>query len=283
MEVRSSSIHGFVANSTAIEVKDCPRPIFKRYPHVATLEDLVGAFYHVLEGVVYVEDVRVYIHYHIEDLGTSEIKGMYMSELMGESGKIKPTYKHIEEKGFTNILDILEFEDEITRYVLRRVHGEFLWLKKPYKITKEAIQAIIGFPSVGQHLDKKVSNDFMRKIIGATSDKRSIKVSTIINKNMKFGSMIIGYKVTLSNRPNSISSSYILAAYKMMRDNVKLDLCGWMLDELLINLGKIKGEKKVTFWYGNLLVCLMLYFLNDTPGFGKRQWAFDIPVGRQLK
>lgn len=64
---------------------------------------------------------------------------------------------------------------------------------------------------------------------------------------------------------------------------MKLDLCGWMLDELLINLGKIKGEKKRTFRYGNLIGCLMLFFMNDTPNFGKRQWAFDILVGRQLK
>lgn len=69
----------------------------------------------------------------------------------------------------------------------------------------------------------------------------------------------------------------------MMRENVKLDLCSWMLDELLINLGKIKGEKKGTFWYDNLIVFLMLYFMNDTPNFGKRQWEFDILVRRQLK
>lgn len=53
---------------------------------------------------------------------------MYMSELIGESGKIKPAYKHIEELGFIDILDILEFEDEIIRYVLSIVHGEFIWL-----------------------------------------------------------------------------------------------------------------------------------------------------------
>lgn len=86
-------------------------------------EDSVRAFSHIPEGVVYVEDVRAYIHYHIEDLGTLEIKRMYMSDLMGESGKIKPTYKHIEELGFTNILDIPDFEDEIIRYVLSIVHG----------------------------------------------------------------------------------------------------------------------------------------------------------------
>lgn len=106
MGVGSSAIPTFVENPTVVEVKDRPRPIFKQYPHVATLEDSVGAFSHVPEGVVYVEDVRAYIHCHIEDLGTSEIKGMYMSELMGEFGKIKPTYKHIEDLRFTDILDI---------------------------------------------------------------------------------------------------------------------------------------------------------------------------------
>lgn len=99
-------------------------------------------------------------------------------------------------------------------------------------------------------------------------------MSTITDTDIKFGSMIIGYKVTQSNRLNLVSSSCILAAYRMMRENIKLDLCDWMLEELLIKLGNIKGEKKGTFWYGNLLVCLMLYFLNDTPSFGRKQWAF---------
>lgn len=82
---------------------------------MATKEDSVGAFSRILKGVVYVEDVRVYIHCHIGDLGTLKIKGMYMNELMGESCKIKPSYKHIENLGFTDILDIPEFENEIVR------------------------------------------------------------------------------------------------------------------------------------------------------------------------
>lgn len=50
-----------------------------------------------------------------------------------------------------------------------------------------------------------------------------------------------------------------------------------------MNLGKIKGETKGVLWYGNLLVCSMLFFFNEIPGLGKRQWAFDIPLGRQIK
>lgn len=63
-----------------------------------------------------------------------------------------------------------------------------------------------------------------------------------------------------------------------MRENEKLDLCGWMLDELLINLGNIKGENKGTLQYANLIVCLMLFFMIETLGFARRQWAFDISV-----
>lgn len=156
-------------------------------------------------------------------------------------------------------------------------------MDRPYKITKEAIQAITSLSSTRLHPDKKVSNDFVRKITSAISGKRSMKVSTITDTDIKFGSMVIGYKVTQSNGLNSVSSSCILVAYRMMRENAKLDLCGWMLEELVINFGKIKGEKKGTFQYGNLLVYLRLYFLNDTPESGRKQWDFDIPIGRQLK
>lgn len=51
---------------------------------------------------------------------------------------------------------------------------------------------------------------------------------------------------------------------------MKYDLCDWMRSELMLNLGKIKGIKKCTFRYGNLIVCLMLYFLNELPGIGKK-------------
>lgn len=95
--------------------------------------------------------------------------------------------------------------------------------------------------------------------------------------------MVIGYKVAHSNRLNSVSILCIYCAHKMVKENVKYDLCHWMCDELISNLGNIKGEKKGTFWYGNLIVCLMLLFFNEISGSGKRQWAFDISVGKQIK
>lgn len=87
MEAGSSSVPTFIANPIVVEVKDRPRPIFKRYLHIAILDDSVGAFSRVPKGGVYVKDVRAYIHYHIEDLGTSDIKSMHMIELMGDFEK----------------------------------------------------------------------------------------------------------------------------------------------------------------------------------------------------
>lgn len=69
----------------------------------------------------------------------------------------------------------------------------------------------------------------------------------------------------------------------MLRNNVKYDLCEWMRSELMLNLKKIKGTKKGTFRYGNLIVYLMLYFLNELPSLGKKQWDHDILVGMQIK
>lgn len=85
-----SSAPTFIANPTIVEVKDRLRPIFKEVPQIYKKEDFVGAFSRVPDGVVYVEDVRAYIHCTLEDLGTEEIKGMYQSVILGSSGTIKP-------------------------------------------------------------------------------------------------------------------------------------------------------------------------------------------------
>lgn len=49
---------------------------------------------------------------------------------------------------------------------------------------------------------------------------------------------------------------------------------------MLDNLKKIKGDKKGTFCFGNLLVCLMLYFIKEIPSIGHKDFAYDIPIGR---
>lgn len=69
----------------------------------------------------------------------------------------------------------------------------------------------------------------------------------------------------------------------MVKENEKYDLFQWMCDELISNLVNIKGDKKGTFRYGNLIVYLMLFFLNEIPRSGNKQWAFDILVRKYIK
>lgn len=97
-----------------------------------------------------------------------------------------------------------------------------------------------------------------------------MRINTIKDTDVKFASMIIGYKVTQSGRLNFVRSSYIHAPYQMLKNNGKYDLCEWLRSELMLNLGKIKGVKKGTFRFGNLIVCLMLYFMNELVGLGKK-------------
>lgn len=82
------------------------------------------------------EDVRAYIHCTLEDLGSSKIKSVYMSTLLNKDGLIKPKFQILKDQVFTNILEMPEFEDEMIRYMLSGVHGEFMWLDQSYNITK---------------------------------------------------------------------------------------------------------------------------------------------------
>lgn len=59
-----------------------------------------------------------------------------------------------------------------------------------------------------------------------------------------------------------------------------IDICEWLRDELLENLDKIKSDKKGTFKFGNLIVCLMLYFSKEIPNIGHKDFAYDISVGK---
>lgn len=65
------------------------------------------------------EDVRAYNHCTLEDLGSSKIKSVYMSTLLNKDGLIKLEFQIMKDQGFTNILEMPKFKDEMIGYVLR--------------------------------------------------------------------------------------------------------------------------------------------------------------------
>lgn len=280
----SSSIPKFIANPTVVEVIKRPRPVFQLVPKIAKKDDNVGAFSQIPKGVVFAEDHRIYIHCHIEELGDEEIKSMYKTVICDDFGNVKPEHKIVETLGFIEILSIPEFPKDVIRIFLSRVHGEFFWLDSIHKITKEGVKVVTRLPSIGNSHDKtkKVSNDLVINLTGATSDKRSLRVNDVADINVRFISMILGYKTTHANRLNSVSSLCIKSAYDMIKDNAKIHVCEWLKDELINNLGKIKKDKKGTFRFGKLLVYLMLHIKKQVPDIGNKNIGFDIPVGKQL-
>lgn len=109
-----------------------------------------------------------------------------------------------------------------------------------------------------------------------------MRVDDIRDIDVKFATMVIGYKVYQSNQLNSVSGTNILIAHHMVKEDTHHDLCSVMLKELMTNLHKIKKDKKNTFRYGYFVICLAFYFLNMIPGYGKIHWAFDRLIATQI-
>lgn len=118
MDSGSSLAPSYVATPIVVDIKDCPHPEFKQCRQITKVGDSIDAFSRVPDEDLYVEDMRAYIHYTLEDLGLSKIKSMYMSTLLNKDGLIKLEFQIMKDQGFTNIMEISKFEDEMIQYVL---------------------------------------------------------------------------------------------------------------------------------------------------------------------
>lgn len=110
-------------------------------------------------------------------------------------------------------MDFLTFDEaEWVRYVLSCIHGEFIWLDRPYKITEEVIKNVTYLHKIGSVSGPrcKLSNIELNKLTRATFDGRSMRVDDFRDIDVKFTAMTIGYKVYQSNRLNFVSDNNIL-------------------------------------------------------------------------
>ncbi|XP_059073199.1 pentatricopeptide repeat-containing protein At1g08070, chloroplastic-like [Cryptomeria japonica] len=84
----------------------------------------------------------------------------------------------------------------------------------------------------------------MTKETDAQFDNRSMTNDDILERDIRFVSMIIGYKVYQCSKLNSVSGIAIYAVYQMVKEDMQYDLCSFLLEDLLRNLKKIKSNKK---------------------------------------
>lgn len=159
--------------------------------------DPVGYFSFILHEVLHIDDVQAYIHYEIEETDSEDILDLYTENIMDEIGNPKPKFAQLQRKGFTQFVNFSTFDEkEWVRYVLRRIHAEFIWLDQPYKITADAIKEVT---CLNQTSDKpglrKVTNPTVNKLTDAEFDGWSMKINIIKEADVKFAAMVIGYKV----------------------------------------------------------------------------------------
>lgn len=102
--------------------------------------------------------------------------------------------------------------------MLRRIHDEFMWLNKPFKITKSAIRALTRLRSSSELVSlKDVKNQIFMDATGSKFDRRAMTINDILEYDVKFASMVIGYKVYYSSKDNYVFKKTIYVAYEMIR------------------------------------------------------------------
>lgn len=162
--------------------------------------------------------------------------------MIDSMGNLKPDFKSLQDKGFIQFMKFLAFnEPKWVRYILRRVHDEFIWLEKPYKITKNAIQVVTCLNATSEVLGlRNMKNTIVREVTDSQHDNRSMTISDIIEHDVIFASMVTGYKMYQSSKANLVFRIAIYVAYQILKEKKLYDLCEVLLSELKSNLKNIK-------------------------------------------
>lgn len=280
-----ASFGSSVATLLVVEIIDRERPQFKKHPYKSMEDDLNGSFSYVPYRVLNVEDIRAYIHYNIEEFGNAKILSLYTKHVMDGMGNLKPDFKSLKDKCFIQFVNFLIFDElEWVKYILSKVRDEFIWLDKPYKITKNEIKVVTCLNATGEVPGlRNVKNTIVTEVTNSQHDSRSMTISDIIEYDVRFASMVMSYKVYQSSRAYSVFDTAIYVAYQILKENKLYDLCGVLLSELMSNMKKIKQDKKHVFKFGTLIIFLAFYFMNEIPSICKIQGAYDKLVEVQIK
>lgn len=114
---------------------------------------MIGALSSVASDVLLVEDIHSFIHCKLEELGNKFIQDEFKG--FCDYGLLKAKHMHLKTKGLLYVVDIHnQFHADWIKYVLSRMHDQFLWLEveAPIKITKEVIQRVTGLSATSEAL-----------------------------------------------------------------------------------------------------------------------------------
>lgn len=141
----------------------------------------------------------------------------------------------------------------------------FLQTDRPHLITKEAIKVVTRLCDTRPlPVLNSMKNEVVMKLTRDTFDRRDLATNPITNPAMKYVAIMIGHKIYFTNREKNLSATTINIGYDMVANGPNYDLCEILQKQLFENL-KMTREKKYTFKFGSLIVCLLFYFLTRLP------------------
>ena len=96
-------------------------------------------------------------------------------------------------------------------------------------------------------------------------DGRGMKISEIIDMELKFGIHVIAHKIYSSSRLNSVSCEVVDLAFKVVKNNMSFDLAELMLNQFNKNMESIRISKNNPCKFGSLLTYLFFFVQSFSP------------------
>ena len=100
--------------------------------------------------------------------------------------------------------------------------------------------------------------------------------------NLKFSIHVISHKIYSSRRLNSVSCEAIDLAYKVVKNNLSIDLAELLLNQFNTDMERIRTSKKNPCKFGSLLTCLFFYVQKLFPSKGTIIWRKDVTILYQI-
>ena len=99
----------------------------------------------------------------------------------------------------------------------------------------------------------------LEKKILAEWDGRGMKISSVIDAELKFGIHVIAHQIYSLIHLNSVSCEAVDLTYKVVKNNLSYDLEDLLLNQFSKNMEIIKTSKNNTYKFGSLLTYLFFY------------------------
>ena len=112
-------------------------------------------------------------------------------------------------------------------------------------------------------------------------DERGIKITGIIDMELKFGFYVVSERIYSSNHLNSVSCEAENLALKIVKNNMAFNLAKLLLNQFNKNMESIRGSKNNLCNFGSLITFLFFFVKKFFPSKGTIVWRKDVPVLHQ--